>query len=92
MRDLAAVGYAEPFRMHWDGDREAILMRGANTLEWCDANDPDNFSEDEERVAELESALSDVRAAMVAWNTSGSTKRHAEFTKELRGILTEVDL
>jgi hypothetical protein len=69
---LAAVGYMEPGRYHWNSDREAILARGAATLRWCDENDPDvdPCGEEADRTYQLMQALDDVRAAVLAWDTS----------------------
>ena len=79
----------------WQPFMEAELTRlehGAQTLEWCDANDPEVTDEADDRVVELASALSDIRAALVAWDTSTNAKRHEALKQELAEILLEVGL
>lgn len=65
---------------------------GAATLRWCDANDPDvnPCGEQSDRIYQLMQALDDVRAAVLAWDTSIGTKRHAELRDEIASILAEV--
>jgi hypothetical protein len=74
-----------------ENDRAMRLIDGANTLRWCDENDPDSDPCDG-RFDELASALDDVRAAVLAWDTSTGTKRHAELRDEIAEILAEAGL
>ena len=77
MERMAAIGYLESGRMHWDGDRESILARGAQTLRWCDANDPDN---DQPRPSEVE-MLDQIEAIV----TDSKTKIAAQI-REILGL------
>ena len=63
MEALARVGYAEPMRFHWDGDHEAILMRGAETLRWCAAREAPSIAELQAEIARLEDLIEAVDEA-----------------------------
>lgn len=85
MRDLAMSDHGV---QEWQS-----AIRGARTLEWCEANDPDVTDECTDRIEELKSAITDIRAAMTAWNTSSSSKkRHEDLRQEMAEILAEVGL
>ena len=76
-----------------DHERWQIVLNGAATLDWCEANDPDSDPCGQTaRVDELESAFEDVKAALIAWNTSISNKRHAELKDEITEILLSLGL
>jgi len=91
---MEALAWSKPGRLIHEQDQHRIALAGAQTLRWCDANDPDvdPCSATTDRIDELAGALDDVRAAILAWDTSTGRKRHAALRDEIAGILAKADI
>ena len=88
MVGLAVARHANGTLVTTMADAVDMASRGAATLRWCDENDPDN-DPCGDTADELMQALDDVRAAVLAWDRSTGTKRHAELCDEIACILAQ---
>ncbi len=87
---MRAMAHRRPIRVTTHLNEHLRLLDGADTLDWCDANDPDNELSDclglAAQIESLEDDLDAIQAALDDWIAS-KMARPADFRDKLRRLV-----